>query len=110
MEFYDKSRNQFQNTSQNNAVPASSNTSAVPANVFVDLFHEYANSGFVATVPESLQVFDPPPQEDVMHPSISLEQKLAQEVKQESCPEPWWNPHLRGSSLARTRCTIWLLR
>lgn len=73
MEFYDKSWNQFQHVSGNDAVPASSNASAVPDDVFVDFFHKY-NSESVATMPKTLQVSDTPPQEDVsIPPCISLD-------------------------------------
>jgi len=73
MEFRDKSQNQFQHISHNDAVPSSSNTSAVPDNVFLDFFHEY-DSKSIATAPETLQVSNTPPQENAsISPNISLD-------------------------------------
>ena len=73
MEFRDKSQNQFQHISRNDAVPSSSNTSAIPDNVFLDFFHEY-DSKSIATAPETLQVSNTPPQENAsISPHISLD-------------------------------------
>jgi hypothetical protein len=52
MEFHDDSWNQFRHASQPDAVPTStSNTSAVPDDIFVDFYHEMSDSESVATVP-----------------------------------------------------------
>ena len=73
MEFHNESWNQFQHVSCNNAVPPSSNTSAIPDDVFVDFFHEYDNES-IATAPKTLQVSDTPLQEDAsISPNISLD-------------------------------------
>ena len=72
MEFHDKSLNQFQHISCNDAVSSSSNASAVPDDVFVDFFHEYGSES-IATVPKTLQVSNTSPQEDAsIFPHISL--------------------------------------
>ena len=73
MEFYDESLNQFQHISRTDAVPSSSNASAVPDDVFVDFFHENDTES-IATAPETLQVYNNPPQENAsISPNISLD-------------------------------------
>jgi hypothetical protein len=75
MEFHDKSWNHFQHASQPDAVPTStSNTSAVPDDVFVDFYHKINGSESIATAPEIHQhAYDIPPQEDVPLPNVSLD-------------------------------------
>jgi hypothetical protein len=73
MEFHNESRNQFRHISCNNAVPSSSNASAVHDDVFMDFFHKY-DSESITTTPKTFQVAATPPQEDAsISPNISLD-------------------------------------
>ena len=83
MEFHPESWNQFCHASQPDAVLASSNSSAVPDDVFVDFYHKIHDSESIATAtaPKTLQqAYSIPPQEYATPPSISLMPELAQEA------------------------------
>jgi hypothetical protein len=76
MEFHEDSWNQFQHASQPDAVPTSTskNASAVPDDVFMDVYHKINDSESVATAPKILQqAYDIPPREDVPPPNVSLD-------------------------------------
>ena len=75
MEFHGNSRNQFQHAPQPDAVPTStSNTSALPDDIFLDFYHEINDRESITTVPKILQqAYDIPPREDVPLPNISLD-------------------------------------
>jgi hypothetical protein len=75
MEFHDESWNQLRHASQPNAFPTStSDGPAVPNDIFVNFYHETADSESIATAPKiPQQAHDIPLKEDAPLPTISFD-------------------------------------
>jgi hypothetical protein len=69
MEFHDKFQSPIQHGPQNDAVPASSNVSAIPNNIFMDTFHKYDNNESIATAPGPPQLLKCLPKRMLCHPT-----------------------------------------